>query len=95
MSLRARCSPGPGYSGPQSCLLEVEAEEACRVKVEAVVAHHPSLVRAGEEGGPLVQRAEEVVVVVVVPFQAMEEVAGDQQTLQIAVEEVAAGAGTG
>lgn len=93
MSLRARCSPGPGYSGPQSCLLEVEAEEACRVKVEAVVAHHPSLVRAGEEGGPLVQRAEEVVVVV--PFQAMEEVAGDQQTLQIAVEEVAAGAGTG
>lgn len=73
----------------------MEAEEACRVKVEAVVAHHPSLVRAGEEGGPLVQRAEEVVVVVVVPFQAMEEVAGDQQTLQIAVEEVAAGAGTG
>lgn len=59
------------------------------------MAHHPSLVRAGEEGGPLVQRAEEVVVVVVVPFQAMEEVAGDQQTLQIAVEEVAAGAGTG
>lgn len=73
----------------------MEAEEACRVKVEAVVAHHPSLVRAGEEGGPLVQRAEEVVVVVVVPFQAMEEVAGDQQTLQVAVEEVAAGAGTG
>lgn len=72
----------------------MEAEEACRVKVEAVVAHHPSLVRAGEEGGPLVQRAEEVVVVVV-PFQAMEEVAGDQQTLQVAVEEVAAGAGTG
>lgn len=68
----------------------MEAEEACRVKVEAVVAHHPSLVRAGEEGGPLVQRAEEVVVVVVVPFQAMEEVAGDQQTLQVAVEEVAA-----
>lgn len=67
----------------------MEAEEACRVKVEAVVAHHPSLVRAGEEGGPLVQRAEEVVVVVV-PFQAMEEVAGDQQTLQVAVEEVAA-----
>lgn len=49
----------------------------------------------GEGGGPLVQRAEEVVVVVVVPFQAMEEVAGDQQTLQVAVEEVAAGAGTG
>lgn len=71
----------------------MEAEEACRVKVEAVVAHHPSLVRAGEEGGPLVQRAEEEVVVV--PFQAMEEVAGDQQTLQVAVEEVAAGAGTG
>lgn len=70
----------------------MEAEEACRVKVEAVVAHHPSLVRAGEEGGPLVQRAEEVVVVVVVgePYQAMEEVAGDQQTLQVAVEEVAA-----
>lgn len=68
----------------------MEAEEACRVKVEAVVAHHPSLVRAGEEGGPLVQRAEEEVVVVVVPFQAMEEVAGDQQTLQVAVEEVAA-----
>lgn len=69
----------------------MEAEEACRVKVEAVVAHHPSLVRAGEEGGPLVQRAEEVVVVVVgEPFQAMEEVAGDQQTLQVAVEEVAA-----
>lgn len=65
----------------------MEAEEACRVKVEAVVAHHPSLVRAGEEGGPLVQRAEEVVVVVV-PFQAMEEVAGDQQTLQVAVEGV-------
>lgn len=71
----------------------MEAEEACRVKVEAVVAHHPSLVRAGEEGGPLVQRAEEVVVGE--PFQAMEEVAGDQQTLQVAVEEVAAGAGTG
>lgn len=68
----------------------MEAEEACRVKVEAVVAHHPSLVRAGEEGGPLVQRAEEVVVVVGEPFQAMEEVAGDQQTLQVAVEEVAA-----
>lgn len=67
----------------------MEAEEACRVKVEAVVAHHPSLVRAGEEGGPLVQRAEEVVVVGE-PFQAMEEVAGDQQTLQVAVEEVAA-----
>lgn len=66
----------------------MEAEEACRVKVEAVVAHHPSLVRAGEEGGPLVQRAEEEVVVVVVPFQAMEEVAGDQQTLQVAVEGV-------
>lgn len=62
---------------------------ACRVKVEAVVAHHPSLVRAGEEGGLLVQRAEEVVVVGE-PFQAMEEVAGDQQTLQVAVEEVAA-----
>lgn len=68
----------------------MEAEEACRVKVEAVVAHHPSLVRAGEEGGPLVQRAEEVVVVAGEPFQAMEEVAGDQQTLQVAVEEVAA-----
>lgn len=62
---------------------------ACQVKVEAVEAHHPSLVRVGEEGGPLVQREEEVVVVGE-PFQAMEEVAGDQQTLQVAVEEVAA-----